>query len=149
MEDWLLWLLVGIVLNILEIFFPGFIPACFGFGCFAAAIAAALDFDLTVQIAVFTATTFIVFLSIRPVFLKVLSRNTHTVATNTERLVGMIGLTLEEVSGLQGQVKLEGEIWSSRSDDGRRLPPGTRVRVLRVEGNKLIVTANGVHPSLN
>ncbi len=149
MEDWLLWLLAGIVLDILEIFIPGFIPACFGFGCFAAAIAAALDFGLTVQIAVFTATTFIVFLSIRPVFLKLLSKNSPAVATNIERLVGMTGLALDEVSGLQGLVKLEGEVWNSRSEDGRRLPPGTRVRVLRVEGNKLIVTANGVHQSSN
>lgn len=82
-------------------------------------------------------------------FLKLLSKNTPSVATNIERLVGMIGLALDEVSGLQGLVKLEGEVWNSRSDDGRSLPPGTRVRVLRVEGNKLIVTANGVHQSSN
>lgn len=149
MEAWLVWLIIGIVLYILEIFVPGLIPACFGLGCFAAAITAALDFNFTAQIAVFTAVTFIVFVSIRQVFLKLLSRTRNHVTTNIDRLVGMVGIVTDEVSNLQGWVKLEGEVWNSRSEDGQSLPSGTFVRVVRVEGNKLIVTANGIHQKSN
>ncbi len=145
MENWLVWLVAGILLIVAEIVTPGFVLACFSLGCFAAAIIAALDFSFTVQLIVFSATTFIVFLSIRPFAFKFRSRHEQEVRTNLERLVGLSAIALQEIGDLQGEVKLEGEVWTSRSENGQVFPAGTKVRVLRVEGNKLIVGPNGMH----
>jgi membrane protein implicated in regulation of membrane protease activity len=137
MEDWLIWLLAGVALGILEIVTPGFIFACFSFGCFGAAVAAALDFNLTAQIIVFSVVTLVVFVSARQIYVKLLGNRRPEARTNLERLIGSRGLVLEEVSSLQGAVKVEGEVWSSRSENGEVLSPGMPVRILRVEGNKL------------
>ena len=145
MAYWLVWLVAGILLIVAEIVTPGFVLACFSFGCFAAAIAAALDFNFTTQLIVFSVTTFAVFLSIRPFAYRFRTRHEQEVRTNLERLVGLSALALEEINDLQGEVKLEGEVWTSRSENGQTFPSGTRVRVLRVEGNKLIVGPNGWH----
>ena len=149
MQDWFLWLIAGILLAILEIVTPGFVLACFSFGCFAAAIAATLDFNVTVQIAAFTVMTFVIFVSARPLFIKLLGNHRREVKTNIERVVGMVGVVVEEVSNLKGWVKVEGEIWGSRSASGQTLPAGTTVRVLRVEGNKLIVTPDDLQGNSN
>ena len=145
MAYWLLWLVAGILIIVAEIFTPGFVLACFSFGCFAAAITAALDFSVTVQLIVFSATTFAVFLSIRPVVFKFRTRHDREVRTNLDRLVGLPAIALEEISDWHGEVKLDGEVWASRSENGQVFPAGSKVRVLRVEGNKLIVGPNGFH----
>lgn len=142
---WLVWLVAGILLIVAEILTPGFVLACFSFGCFAAAIAAALDFNFTVQLIVFSATTFVVFLSIRPFVFKFRTHREQETRTNVERLVGLSAIALEEINDLQGEAKLEGEVWTSRSENGQIFPAGAKVRVLRVEGNKLIVGPNGTH----
>ncbi len=144
MDGWLFWLIAGLLCGIAEIFLPGFVLSCFSFGCFAAAVAAALDFSVTVQLLVFSGATFVVFISVRPILMKfLLNRNNPAARTNVERLAGMIGVAQEEVTAWQGTVKVEGEIWSSRSEGDSVLPSGSHVRVLRVEGNKLIVGPNG------
>lgn len=144
MEAWLFWLIAGLLCGIAEIFLPGFVLSCFSFGCFAAAIAAALDFSMTVQLLVFSSAAFLVFVSVRPILMKFLiNRDNPAARTNIERVVGMTGIAQEEITAWQGTVKVEGEIWSSRCDDEIVLPVGSHVRVLRVEGNKLIVAPNG------
>lgn len=144
MEAWLFWLIAGLLCGIAEIFLPGFVLSCFSFGCFAAAVAAALDFSVTVQLLVFSGAAFVVFISVRPILMKfLLNRDNPAARTNVERVVGMTGIAQDEVTAWQGSVKVEGEIWSSRSEGGLILPQGSHVRVLRVEGNKLIVGPNG------
>ncbi|MDE6123912.1 MAG: NfeD family protein, partial [Eubacterium sp.] len=41
----------------------------------------------------------------------------------------------------KGQVKVDNQIWSARSEDGSQIAEGTKVNVLRIEGVKLIVSA--------
>jgi membrane protein implicated in regulation of membrane protease activity len=139
MPLWLLWLLAGLALAILEILTPGFVLACFSFGCFVAAIVAALDFSFSWQIGFFAATTFILFISARQLFGKLFGTRKTPMLTNVDRLIGMIATTLEEVDDQRGQVKVEGETWSARSGSGEKLPAGIKVRILRMDGNKLIV----------
>jgi len=139
MPLWLIWLLAGLALGILEILTPGFVLACFSFGCFVAAIVAALDFSLSWQISFFAGTTFVLFISARQLFGKLFGAKKEQVSTNVERLIGMTAVTLEEVDEQRGQVKVEGEAWSARSASGEKLPADLKVRVLRMDGNKLVV----------
>lgn len=139
MPLWLIWLLAGLTLGILEILTPGFVFVCFSFGCFVAAIAAALDFSFSWQVSFFGATTFILFVSARHLFGKLFGATKEKVLTNVDRLVGLTGVTLDDVDDQSGQVKIEGEPWSARSGSGEKIPAGIKVRVLRIDGNKLIV----------
>ena len=139
MPVWLIWLLAGLVLIILEILTPGFVLACFSVGCFAAAIFAALDFSADWQIGAFATATFVLFVSARQVFGKLYGAKSIDSRTNVDRLIGLPAITLEEVDDMRGQVKVEGEAWSARSVNGEKLPVGTKVRVLRIDGNNLLV----------
>jgi membrane protein implicated in regulation of membrane protease activity len=139
MPLWLIWLIAGLVLATLEILTPGFVLACFSFGCFVAAIVAALDFSFSWQISFFAATTFALFVSARQLFGKLFGAKKEKVSTNIDRLIGLTAVTLEEVDDQRGQVKVEGEAWSARSGSGEKLPAGLKVRVLRLDGNKLVV----------
>ncbi|MDZ7291053.1 MAG: NfeD family protein [candidate division KSB1 bacterium] len=145
MPGWLIWLLLGLVLAILEILTPGFVFICFSFGCFVAAIVAALDFSFSWQISIFAAITFVLFVWARQIFGKLFGAPKTKVLTNVDRLIGLTATTLEEVDDQRGYVKVEGEAWSARSGSGEKLPAGIKVRILRIEGNKLVVGPEELH----
>jgi membrane-bound serine protease (ClpP class) len=58
----------------------------------------------------------------------------------TTGIEGIVGETGEVIATLNptGQVRVHGEIWSAVSSEGK-LPPGTRVRVERVENLRVFV----------
>ncbi len=62
--------------------------------------------------------------------------------TNTDRLIGMEGVVLEQLNSVEGigQVKVSGQIWSAKSEDGAVISPGETVQIQRIEGVKLIVS---------
>ena len=39
-----------------------------------------------------------------------------------------------------GQIKVNGEIWSAKTEDELSIPKGTEVEVLKIDGVKLIVS---------
>ena len=61
--------------------------------------------------------------------------------TVTDRGVGMTAVVTEAVDNVEGRgaVKVDGKVWSARSEHGETLEPGDLVRVLRIEGVKLYV----------
>ena len=58
--------------------------------------------------------------------------------TGSEALIGEIVEVLKTLEPL-GQVEVKGEIWQAKSLDGRTIPKGTKVEIIKVEGNTLIV----------
>jgi len=67
--------------------------------------------------------------------------NDSTTHTNADRFLGTKGLVVESIDNLQGvgAVRLEGLVWSARSESGSSIPNGSVVRVLRMEGVKVYV----------
>ena len=62
--------------------------------------------------------------------------------TNVDALLDSVALVTEEICNIRetGEVKLNGLRWSARSaDPGVVIPKGSQVRILSVEGVKLIV----------
>ncbi len=62
--------------------------------------------------------------------------------TNADRVIGLTALVTEPISDRNqtGMVKVMGQIWSARTDETTEdIPLDTEVRVLRIEGVKLIV----------
>jgi len=55
-----------------------------------------------------------------------------------EALVGQTGKAKTDLTP-KGQVLVASEIWSAKSHDGKPIPEGTRIRVLKVTGLTLIV----------
>lgn len=67
-----------------------------------------------------------------------------TEKTNADRLIGMEGIVLEEINPIEGtgQVKVAGQIWSAKPQNGV-IPKETSVIVKKIEGVKLVVELKG------
>ena len=62
-------------------------------------------------------------------------------ATNADRVIGASALVIKAIDNTQaqGQVKVNGQIWTARSAQDVVIPAGTDVKILRIEGVKVIV----------
>jgi len=133
------WLLAALALLGIEVLSLDLLFASFALGAFVAAIAAAFGAPVIVQVVVAAGVAIVTLFSLRPLALKVLHRGEPAV-TNVDALVGIGALVVERVDGLNGRVKLGGEVWSART--ARRedtFEPGTSLTVVRIDGATAIV----------
>jgi membrane protein implicated in regulation of membrane protease activity len=63
------------------------------------------------------------------------------VPTNADRVVGQAAMVVERVdnAAAAGAVRTDGKIWTARSSSGEPIEVGIGVKVLFIEGVKLIV----------
>ncbi len=143
LSGWQLWVLAGMCLCVLEIKLPGFVVFWLGIGAFVAAVPAAVDLPLWVQLAAFSGTSLALFAASRTVFKRFLMRDAQQLRTGVEAMVGAEAHVIEAVGdGADGVVKINGELWSARSLAGA-VGSGERVVVEKVEGLKLYVRRPG------
>ncbi len=87
----------------------------------------------------FAASAFALLFFLRPA----LKRRLHKPAaldTSVRALVGKNAVVLEEVSGVGGQVRLDGSIWSARSmDPSHTFKEGDHVSVISIDGTTAVV----------
>ncbi|MDG4788471.1 NfeD family protein [Micromonospora sp. WMMD1102] len=138
----LLWIVLGVVLVVAEIFTTTLFLVMFGVGAFAAAGAAALGAPLAIQAVVFAAVSALTVAVARPV----IQRHRTAELTGEEQpfgvraISGSSALVLEQVDANGGVVKIDGEIWTARSYDATQvIETGTRVRVIEVKGVTALV----------
>jgi membrane protein implicated in regulation of membrane protease activity len=138
----LLWIVLGVVLVVAEIFTTTLFLVMFGIGAFAAAGAAALGAPVALQAVVFAAVSALTLLFARPT----IQRHRRAALTGDESpfgmqaLAGSSALVLERVDADSGVVKIDGEIWTARSYDGTQVfGPGDRVRVIEIRGVTALV----------
>jgi membrane protein implicated in regulation of membrane protease activity len=134
----LFWVAVAVVCAIVEMVMPSF---GWVFGTASALIVAGLSLagvGLAGQLLVFAVTLVLALVLIRPRLVK--SLDAQGVPLRTDLLIGKVGevsSAIDPVTG-QGRVLIGGEDWAARSD--HPIASGTRVRVLSVDGIRLLVT---------
>ncbi len=140
MEPWMVWVTIGVICMIIEIFTPGFLFMSFGIGAIITGLFSLIPFiKLPFQILVFAIVTFLVFISMRKFSKKLISETSQE--TNIFALKGKTGIVTKEipVDG-RGYVKIEGEEWSAVSQNNTQIKKGEKVLIETVEGNKIIVS---------
>ena len=138
----LLWIVLGVVLVIAEIFTTTLFLVMLGAGAFAAAAAAALGAPVPVQALVFAVVSALTVVAVRPV----IDRHRRSALEageepfGVEAIEGSTAVVLEQVDAEQGRVKIDGELWMARAYDGTQVyAPGERVRVIEVKGVTVLV----------
>ncbi len=65
-------------------------------------------------------------------------------STNADRVIGAAAVVTQEINNLQatGRVSVMGNSWAARSQQEKRIPTGETVKIVRIEGVKLIVAPN-------
>ena len=134
------WLIAMVALLAVEAAVPGLISIWFAIGALAALISAMFHAPLWLQIVWFVLVSILSLALTRPFVKKYV--NSRTTPTNADMGIGKDAVVTEEIDNLHGKgaVTLDGKIWTARMEnEEQRADPGEIVRILRIEGVKLIV----------
>ncbi|NES15028.1 MULTISPECIES: NfeD family protein [Micromonospora] len=140
--DAVLWIVLGVLLAVAEIFTTTLFLIMFAVGAFAAAGAAALGAPVALQALVFAVVSALSVAVVRPVIRKhaLPALESGEQPFGIEALEGATALVLEPVDAERGLVKIDGELWSARSYDATRsYAAGERVQVIKVRGATALV----------
>lgn len=134
------WLAIIVLAAIVEAVGTQLVSIWFVAGGIVAVIAAALGADVWLQVLLFAAVSIVLLVFTRPLLKRFIEP--QKAQTNADRYVGMQGVVIQAIDNTagRGQVKVRGSVWSARAKDGAPIPAGANVRVLAIEGVKLLVT---------
>jgi membrane protein implicated in regulation of membrane protease activity len=140
---WILWIVLGVILIIAEIFTFGFVLFCFGIGAFAAALIGGLGFSFSLQFLVFAVVSIALTVMSRTIFAKYFSLGDEDgLKMGMDALPGQIGtVTIGSRGALQeGAVKVYGSTWTAFPvNSDTLLVEGEKVEVVRVQGSSIYV----------
>ena len=141
MDIWLYWVIFALILFIIEMFTAGFAVICLSIGAGGAAIAAATDATLEIQLLTFAIVSLVALAGVRPLLKRLFYRDGEKVATNSSAMVGKHGIVCSDVDGdnESGRVIIEGVDWRAKSLDGDTIPKGTKVVVVAIDSVVLTI----------
>ena len=135
-----LWLVAMVVLLVVEAAVPGLVSIWFALGALAALISSLFHAPVWLQLVWFLLVSVVSLILTRPLVKKYV--NSRTTPTNADMVIGKDAIVTETIDNLHGKgaVLLEGKTWTARmADETQTAEAGKKVRVLRIEGVKLIV----------
>ncbi len=136
------WLIAMVALLVIEGIVPGLVSIWFAAGALVALLLSLLNAPLWLQVLLFLLVSLALLVLTRPLAKKYV--NSRVTPTNADRIIGKDCVVTEEIDNLQGTgaVMADGKEWTARMDnrDGKA-PKGSVVKVLRIEGVRLIVTS--------
>ncbi len=138
---WLIWLILCGVFFLIEIFTVSFLMFWPGVGAVLALLTSVLGFSIPIQIAVFSISTILMIVFMKPLTKK-LFKSRNDVAMNSDAIIGKTGIVVKEIDNInsKGQVKVNGELWSAMNiDENETIEKGENIIVEDIEGVKLKV----------
>jgi membrane protein implicated in regulation of membrane protease activity len=148
---WILWVVLGVVLIIAEVFTPGFVLLWFGIGALAAALASMLGAGLAFQFLVFISLSTLLTALSRTIFVKYFTREGEPdgLKSGAAGMPGQVGTVVTSSRGAldEGAVKVFGSVWTAYPAEGEPpLEAGDRVVVERLQGASIYVRRVGSLP---
>lgn len=136
----ILWLVALILFGVVEAATVGLASIWFACGALVALIVSAFTDVFMVQLVAFLVVSLIALILARPLARRYL--DSRHVPTNADRVIGKEAVVTQDIDNLRGmgEVKVAGQPWTARAQELEgTIPQGTTVRVLRIEGVKLLV----------
>ena len=139
MNIWaIIWLALIIVFLVMEAATVQLISTWFAAGALAAMIVSLIGGAVWLQIVVFLTVSIVLLVLLWPIARKHLKPK--LVATNADALIGRVCTVTEEIDPVEGgRVKIGDVTWSACCENGARIPAGTLVKVLRIQGVRVFV----------
>ena len=134
-----IWIGVAVVMTIAEIGTAQLVSVWFVIGALCAAVTCLFTGNWQIQLIIFVSVSLLTLLVTRPL-VKKFKKKVVKVNTNADRMIGEIGVMQNGISEPEeiGLAKVSGSVWSVKTDDPP-LEKGDKVKVLSIEGVKLIV----------
>jgi len=141
MEAWLIWLIAGLALALLELILPGGVVIFLGLAALAVALAFKLGFLASVAhgfIAWFILSILFLFF-LRALFLKCFEGDSSVqdASEEGEYLSALVDVVEHVFPYREGRVAFRGTTWPARSEE--ELPSGSKAVIVGREGNIWII----------
>lgn len=135
----IVWLVLLILFAATEAATVGLTSVWFAIGSLGALICALLGGSIWLQIGIFIVLSVVCLVALRPLAKKYL--NNRVEPTNADRVIGQEAQVTQAIDNIQGTgaVTIGGVTWTARSEHDTPIPAGAMVRVLRIEGVKVMV----------
>jgi membrane protein implicated in regulation of membrane protease activity len=138
-----IWLIIALGLAGTEALTGDMFLLMLGGGALAAAGSSwLLDLPIWADGAVFLLVSVLLVSLVRPVLRRRLTPP-QSLSTGIEALEGKRALVLDRVARDEGQVKVDGQVWTARPlNEGDEFEPGEQVTVMRIDGATAVVWKN-------
>ena len=137
---WKIWLVLSGIFVIIEIVNLSFFIFWFALGALITMVVSLFIDSLPLQIAIFVVSSTILLFATKPFVKKFIDKdsNVKTNAYSIEGKVGKVTVDIEPIEG-KGQIRVNGEVWSARSEENEIIPKDTEVIIEKIDGVKAIV----------
>ena len=147
---WIFWLIAAGVFFIIEMATIGFLVFWLGIGALLAMLTSFITDSILIQVLVFVITSILLLIFTRPLvnkFIKV----PKEVKTNAYSIIGKKAIVISKINNIEGngQVKIDGDVWSAKSFDDEDIPENTEVEIIEIDGVKAVVKKSPVNLSEN
>lgn len=137
MPHYIFWIIIVIILTVLEISTVNLVSVWFILSSLVSLLLSFFIDNFFIEFLVFVILGIILLITTKPLINKYLLKNKN-VATNLDRVVGMIGVVTEDITNNEiGEVKADGKKWSAISNS--EIKKGEYVKVEKINGVKLVV----------
>ena len=135
----LVWLAVAVIFGVGEMFTAGLTLIWFSFGALATMFLTTYVESIPMQVLIFGVSSSIMLFIATKVIVK--KDENYVSNTNIDALIGKYAIVEKDVSNVvYGIVNLEGEKWTAVSEKEETYKKGEKVKVVRIDGVKLVVT---------
>lgn len=132
----LFWLFMIIILVIIEVMTVNLVTIWYVASAIVALILSFFIDSFTIQFAVFAILGTILLATTKKTLDKYF--NDKKVKTNLDRIIGMNGIVIEEISkNKNGAVKVDGKVWTAYADTN--IPVDSIVKILEINSTKIKV----------
>lgn len=135
----IVWVALAILLIVVEALTMGLTTVWFAGGALAALVVSLLGGGIPLQVGVFALVSLVLLAFTRKIFVG--KMNVGSTKNNVEAIIGTKGIVRSMVKPYEmGEVFVDGKIWSCIcKDNSQTIEEGTEIRVVAIEGVKLIV----------
>ena len=133
-----IWGVVLLITLILEFQGPQLETIWFTVGSIVALILAAFNVHYLIQIGAFVIVSVVLLIATRPLSKRFMQR--EMVKTNADSLIGQHAIVTKEITlDQRGEVKINAVYWVAFVTKDIKIEEGSKVIILGIEGNKLLV----------
>lgn len=134
----IIWSVVLVGTIVVELDTSDLVSIWFTIGAVTALVAAALGVWIVYQFAIFIVVSLVLLFATRPLSKRFMDK--EVIRTNADRMIGMHGIVTTEIPfDGKGEVKVNSQVWTAFSTSKTPIIQGTRVVILDIVGNKLLV----------
>lgn len=139
----LLWLSIAVIFGIGELFTAGLTLIWFSIGALITMFLTTYVESIPLQLLIFGVSSSLMLFIVTK---KLVKKDEEYISnTNIDALIGKYGIVEEDLSNIKyGIVNLEGEKWTAVSEEDVVIKKGEKVKVLRIDGVKLVVKSSNL-----